>query len=95
MAVQPSDQWPKLLVSFYGSRSTKITFYIITNKLVHHGVTSMDSTSLEDISGDGASMRFGWFQIASSQIFYTYPTHLTVVIANICPIFNGHVLIVS
>ena len=48
----------------------------------------------EDIAGDGASMRFGQFRIASSQIFYTSPTRLTAGIVNLRPIVPGHVLIV-
>ena len=49
MAVQPSDQWSKLLVSLSVSTSSKPTFSILTNQLVRCGVTSIDNVSLENM----------------------------------------------
>ena len=53
----------------------------------------MGSVSLKEIPGYGVLMRFGWFQIDSSHIFYTSSTRHTAGIVNINPNVHGHVLI--
>ena len=46
--VWPSNQCPKLLVSFYGSLSPKLIFSVTINQLDCFGLISMENVSLED-----------------------------------------------
>ena len=54
-----SKEWPKLLVLFFGSCSTKPSFSIITDKLARSGLIAGENDSLERQELENETYNFG------------------------------------